>query len=93
MAGIVPYRTRLEASHNEAVVFRRQRDSLRLQTQEATRRLHQALAEGEDAAFRMRSFAKGVFGLRSEKLVGYGIKIRKLRRPPRRPVPGTDLAG
>ena len=91
-SGLARYRTKLEAGHNEAVACKRLRDSLRLQTQEATRRLRQALAQSEEAASRMRYFVKGVFGPRSEKLVRYGIKVRKLRRPPRRP-PGDGLAG
>ncbi len=90
--GIAPFRTALETSHNEAVSYRQLRDALVAQTREANRWLRQALAEGEEAESRMRHFVKGVYGPRSEKLVRYGIKIRKLRRPPRRP-PETDLAG
>jgi hypothetical protein len=93
VTGLAPYRTRLETSHEEALACRRLRDSLVIQTREVTRRLHQALAQGEDAASRMRYFVKGMYGRRSPKLIRYGIKIRKLRRPPRPPVPGGDLAG
>ncbi len=85
VAGIAPFRTALEVNHEEAVACKRLRDSLVLQAREATRRLRRALAAGEDTTFRMRSFVKGVFGPRSEKLGRYGIKVRKLRRPPRRP--------
>lgn len=88
VAGIAPFRTALEVVHEEAVACKRLRDSFRIQAQEATRRLQRALAEGEDTASRLRSYVKGVFGPRSEKLVRYGIKVRKLRRPPRRPVQG-----
>ena len=91
-SGIAPFRTALETSHNEAVSCRQLRDALIAQTHEANRRLRQALAEGKEAASRMRHYIKGVYGPRSEKLVRYGIRIQKLRRPPRRP-PETDLAG
>lgn len=92
VAGIARFRTALEANRNDAVACKRLRDSLLAQTREVTGRLRHALAEGEVTASRMRSYVKGVFGPRSEKLCRYGIKVRKLRRPPRRP-PGTDLAG
>lgn len=93
-SGLAPFRAALENSHNEAVSCRQLRDTLVAQTREASRRLRQALAEGKEAASRMRHYVKGVFGPRSEKLDRYGVKPRKLRRPPRRP-PGTetDLAG
>lgn len=90
--GIAPFRTALETSHNEAVSCRQLRDALVAQIHDANRRLRQALAEGRETASRMRHYVKGVYGPRSEKLIRYGIKIRKLRRPPRRP-PETDLAG
>lgn len=92
--GIAPFRTALETSHNEAVSCRQLRDTLIAQAREAHRRLRQAVAEGREAESRMRYYVKGVYGPRSEKLGRYGIKIRKLRRPPRRPPEtGTDLAG
>jgi hypothetical protein len=92
VVGIAPFRAALEAIHEEAVACKRLRDSLLIQAREATRRLQQVRAEGRDTASRMRSYLKGVYGPRSEKLVRYGIRIQKLRRPPRRP-PETDLAG
>jgi hypothetical protein len=91
MDGLAPFRVALETFHVDAVACKQQRDALRAQTQKATQRLHRALAEGEEAASRMRHFVKGVFGPRSEKLVRYGAKPQKLRRPPRRP--GEGAAG
>jgi hypothetical protein len=93
VAGIAPFRAALETIHVEAVECKRLRDSLWVQSREATRRLQELLLEGQDTAARLRSFVRGVFGPRSAKLVRYGIKLRKLRRPPRTPVPGEDLAG
>ena len=90
---IAPFRVALETIHAEAVECKRLRDSLRVQSREATRRLQELLLEGQDTAARLRSFIRGVFGPRSAKLVRYGIKLSKLRRPPRKPVPGEDLAG
>jgi len=88
--GIAPFRVALEALCLDAADCRQLRDELRTQIREANQRLRQALAEGEDAASRMRLYVKGVFGPRSEKLVRYGIKPRKLRRPPRKPGSGED---
>ena len=91
--GITPFRVALETSHIEAAACRQLRDALRVQVREANRRLRQALEEGEVTASRMRHYVKGVFGPRSEKLVRYGIKPGKLRRPPRKPGEGEELAG
>ncbi|HEV2856080.1 MAG TPA: hypothetical protein VHC97_25050 [Thermoanaerobaculia bacterium] len=88
--GIAPFRVALETLHADAAACRQLRDELRAQTREATQRLRQTLTEGEEAAARMRHYVKGVFGPRSEKLVRYGIKPQKLRRPPRKPGSGDD---
>jgi hypothetical protein len=86
LAAITPFRTVLESAHVEAVACKRHREKLSASRQEATQRLYRALAEGRDAASRLRHFVKSVYGPRSDKLVRYGIKLRKLRRPPRKPV-------
>ena len=91
--GIAPFRVALETLNIEAAACKQLRDALATQTREATRRLRQALVEGEDTASRMRHYVKGVFGPRSPKLAAYGIKPQKLRRPPRKPGAGEELAG
>lgn len=85
LAGIAPFRAALEYSHSQAVACKYLRETLCASTQDATRRLREHLTEGRDIASRLRSYVKGLYGRRSEKLRRYGIKLRprRLRRPPR----------
>jgi hypothetical protein len=81
LPGVEPHLAALEKAHDEVVTSLRQRDALLEATQAMTRQLQVALAEGCDAAVRLRSFIKSVLGIHSEQLVAYGIKpIRKRGR-------------
>lgn len=91
LVGLESFRAALEHSHSQAVACRCLRETLAASAQEATRRLRESLAEGRDTASRLRSFVRGMFGRRSERLRRYGIRLRplRLRRPPR--PPGEDV--
>ena len=81
LAGVEPHLRALEKAHHEVATSLRQRDELQEATQNMTRQLQVALAEGRDAAIRLRSFIKRKLGIHSEQLIAYGIKpIRKRGR-------------
>ena len=81
LAGVEPYLGTLEKAHQSAVKSRKQRDVLSAASQEATQQLQYALADGRDAASRLRSFIKSKLGAHSEQLVAFGIQpIRRRRR-------------
>ena len=86
LAAIAPFLSDLESAHGEAVACRRLQEKLSASRKEATQRLSSTLEKGRYVASRLRHFVKGLYGPRSEKLVRYGIKPQKLRRPPRKPV-------
>lgn len=81
--GIKPYRAKLERAYLDALTARSTRDSLKLETLKATRRLKGTLAAAEDAAMRLRSYARGTLGPRNEQLTCFGVAPLKKRRPPR----------
>ena len=81
--GIKPYRMKLERAYLDALTARGTRDSLKLETLKATRRLKTTLSAAEDAAMRLRSFARGTLGPRNEQLTCFGVAPLKKRRLPR----------
>jgi hypothetical protein len=85
LAGVARYRDALEKTYAEAQDTKSRRDALQASTMDATRRLNKAFAEGRDASIALRSFIRGVLGIRAEKLRRYGIKpLRKRARRSRK---------
>ncbi|PYQ65441.1 MAG: hypothetical protein DMF53_05530 [Acidobacteria bacterium] len=84
LAGVVPFREALANARARAHMFKGLQDSLEASAGEATDRLRETVAVGEDAVVALRSFIRGVLGMRNEKLLRYGIKPRGKRRGPKR---------
>jgi len=63
------------------------RDRLGAARIEATGRLYDAMAEGRDAAARLRSYLKSHLGPRNEELVRFGVKPLGKRREHRHAEP------
>ncbi|HEX7180864.1 MAG TPA: hypothetical protein VF756_03415 [Thermoanaerobaculia bacterium] len=79
--GIKPFREVLEEACARAVSARRLRDTLDASKMEATHQLNLAFDESHEAAIRLRNFAKGVLGPRSEALADFGVKPLRKRGP------------
>jgi len=80
LPGIEPYVAGLEKAYNDTIVHRIQKAVLLAASQEATQQLHASLAEGCDAASRLRNFIKSVLGSYSVELLAYGMKPISKRR-------------
>ena len=81
--GIKPYRAKLEKTYMEALTARATRESLKLETLKATRRLKETLSAAQEVALRLRSYARGTLGPRNEQLTCFGVTPLKKRRLPR----------
>ena len=81
LPGVEPYLEVLEKAYSASTVNRIQRTVLLAASQEATQQLQASLAEGRDAASRLRNFIKSVLGSHSVQLLAYGIKPLGERRP------------
>lgn len=87
LPGVAPYLAALERANNQEVSLRIRRDRLTGAARLATRQLNEACDAGLEAASALQSFIKSVLGFRNEKLLAYGIKPIRSRRPARkRPV-------
>lgn len=80
LAGVAPYAEALQKAYVDAMSHRSLRDTLAASARDATHRLRESLNEGRDAAISVRSFVKGVLGVRAKELTVYGIKPRRKRR-------------
>jgi hypothetical protein len=80
MRGVEPFVEALEESSDEAMSLRCRRDALLVSAEELTAEMNAAFAMTHDAAMALRSYVKGVLGLRSERLVRFGIKPLRRRR-------------
>ena len=86
LAGIAPFRKALEAALAQAVSARAQQDALRAASRETTRKRNAAFNACRDAASTLRSYVKCMLGLRSEKLIRYGMKpLHNRGKSPRKP--------
>lgn len=81
LPGVDPYLEGLEKAYSNTTVHRIQRTVLQAASREATQQLQTSLAEGRDAATRLRSFIKSLLGSHSVQLLAYGIKPVGERRP------------
>ena len=87
---IESFEVALEKALKETRAARARQEACRAASQRATRRLAEHVAEGRDAASRMRSFLRGRLGAYNEDLVRFGVApIRK--RGPRRAFQLPDL--
>ena len=90
LPGVEPHLAALETAHHEVATSLRQRDALQEASQTTTQQLQIALAEGRDAAVRLRSFIKSMLGIHSEQLAAYGIK--PIRKRGRKQAAGAGIA-
>ena len=58
--------------------------------EKATQQLHEAMAQGREAALRLRSFLKGCLGVHNEELVRFGVAPIRKRGPRRAVQPAAD---
>lgn len=84
LKGVAPFREALANARARAHIFKGLQESLEASAGDATDRLRETVAVGEDAAVALRSFIQGVLGMRNEKLFRYGIRPRGKRRGPKR---------
>lgn len=82
LGGVAPFRDILEKAYAEALANRAVQEAMKASAKDSTRRLRESLGVGYYAAISLRHFIKSVLGTRSEKLVRYGVKPRRARRPP-----------
>ena len=83
----------LEKALKETQAAKARQEACRAAKQRATRRLAKRVAEGRDAASRMRSFLRGRLGAYNEDLVRFGvapIRKRGQRRAPQPPDPDSQ---
>jgi hypothetical protein len=84
LPGVAPFLAPLEKFHAQVVSSRDQREKLAAASREATKQLNENLAAANEAAIALRSYIKGVLGIRSPKLTRYGMKPRRRRGCPRK---------
>ncbi len=84
LGGIAPFRDALLDAQNQALTFKSLRESLDSSAGDASERLREAVAVGEDAAVALRGFIRSVLEVRNEKLLRYGIQPRGRHRGPKR---------
>ena len=70
--------------HAQAVSAHDQREKLTAAAREVTKQLNDNLAAANEAAIALRSYIKGVLGIRNSKLTRYGMKPRHKRNCPRK---------
>jgi hypothetical protein len=90
MAGSIEDRDLLARSLDQAEALKGLQDRLQGERQQATQQLNAVLAQGKEAAIRIRSLARSRIGPKSETLVHFRvspIRPRKNRRQPTVEVP------
>lgn len=80
LPGVEPYLEGLAKTYRDTTVHRVHKAVLLAASKEATQQLQTSLAEGRDAASRLRSFIKSLLGSHSVELLAYGIKPLGERR-------------
>jgi hypothetical protein len=84
-------RSQLDAVLEGAKTASLRQAALRAQLQQATRDVEGFLSEGRDLATRLRNGIRNQYGLKSEKLIEFGLQPRrrpqKPRTPPSEPAP------
>ena len=74
LPGAAPLIESLATAHHQVLMLSGRRDSLLAAAQELTPQVNRAMAEGADAAIRLRHFIKVVLGIHTEELLRYGIR-------------------